>query len=102
MSKAGGDARAKALAPDRRSEIAADAARARWSKSKGVDLETTLLQALEEKVRAMFTFTGWADDVDKDAAQSVINVEAVLKDLAAWRLLQQRYLSDSASTDEQR
>lgn len=67
-----------------------------------MDLETILLRALEEKVRAMFAFTGWSDDVDHDAVQSIVNVEAVLDDLRDWRLLKQRYLSDSASTDEQR
>lgn len=53
--------------------------------------ELKLLHVLEGKVRAMFDFTGWADDVDQEAAQAVVNVEAVLKDLTNWRLLQQRY-----------
>lgn len=65
-----------------------------------MDLEAKLLQALEQKVRAMFSFTGWSNDLDEDAAQAVVNVEAVLDDLSNWRLLKQRYLSDSASESQ--
>lgn len=53
--------------------------------------ELMLLRALEEKARRMFDFTGWADNVDDDAAQAIINVDAVLQDLTNWRLLQSRY-----------
>ena len=53
--------------------------------------ELRLLKELESKVRSMFDFTGWSDGVDDDAAQAIINVDAILKDLTNWRLLQERY-----------
>lgn len=51
--------------------------------------ELTLLYLLEEKVRGMFAFTGWEDDVDDDARASVLKVRAVLGDLTAIRRIQE-------------
>lgn len=48
-------------------------------------LELNLLRHLERKMRAMFAFTGWDENIDQDAQRAVNAVELALDDLAAAR-----------------
>lgn len=47
------------------------------------DMELKILRMLEKEVSAMFSFSGWADGVDPDAARTVRSVESVLRLLDA-------------------
>lgn len=48
-------------------------------------LELRLLRVLEKRMRKMFAFTGWEDDVDDEARVTVQKVEQALDDLVAAR-----------------
>jgi hypothetical protein len=45
--------------------------------------EMVLLRLLERRVREMFAFTGWKDDVDDEAKIAVVRVEDALDNLDA-------------------
>ncbi len=45
--------------------------------------EMVLLRLLERRVREMFAYTGWKDDVDDDAKIAMVRVEDALDNLDA-------------------
>jgi hypothetical protein len=47
--------------------------------------ELELLKLLEAKIREMFEFTGWDDDIDPDARLAVDDVSRTLDDIDAYR-----------------
>ena len=64
--------------------------------------ELHMLRKLERKVRKMFAFTGWDDDIDGEPAACVHAVEQALDDIESARRLfrdQKRPEGKTASND---
>jgi hypothetical protein len=62
------------------------------------EAEIVCLRKLEERVRQMFEFTGWEDDVDDDARVSVLRVQDALDNLDAFKRVESLVRSaDSAN-----
>lgn len=49
------------------------------------ETELHMLRKLERKIRKMFAFTGWADDIDGEPADCVYAVEQALDDIEGAR-----------------
>jgi hypothetical protein len=54
-------------------------------KRHNAEAELFILRHLECRVREMFEFTGWEDDVDNDARDAVLAVQTALRDLESVR-----------------
>lgn len=59
--------------------------------------EIVLFRLLERRVREMFAYTGWKDDIDDDARVAVVRVEDALDNLDAVK----RVISGCASVSAQ-
>ena len=62
------------------------------------DMEVVMLRLLETKVRRMFSFSGWDDGVDEDAAHAVREAIAVLD----WIAESRRRLREAARAADSR
>lgn len=49
------------------------------------EAEIVCLRKLEQRVREMFEFTGWEDDVDDEARVAVLRVQDALDNIEAFK-----------------